>query len=408
MQKKIWFSFSILMFVVILGYLYIINQQDFNLSKESEPKETIELWASTPTVIELAKQYDKENEQIQINTRQFNNQESLLEELYGAVSATTPPDLAEVGAHYGVYPLIEANVIKRLDGSISEDMLTDLLPGLASRFSNEEGLWAWPFGSSLPVIYYNETLLFNYGIDVSQHDLNTWDELWKVASLLVENNKTNNVPSWGFHSDLLTPWYLMTIARQANQYKDKPFHLDQITEEWFTLWNQLVHEYKLMPPLTHQLAITQFVNGQGGFLLSSTANMPLIEKLVGGKFDLKLLPIPKVNSIGSRGYIPGGSGLVIFKSSEVKERQAIRIIDYLGQSDQAIALSLRTNYIPAQMTILQSDDIQKHIRSTPMFSEIIEDGIQHERVLASPKDHLIWGKLLHIQEEIERKSDGNS
>lgn len=400
MSRNVWLGISIVIMVWMAIYIIRINQEDFNLSQQSSPRVIIELWASTPAVIEMAKHYDSQHPELQINTRYFYNQDLLLEELYGAISATAPPDIAEIGAHYGIYPLIESKAILKLNDWLPEDRLDDLVPGIASRYTYQDDLWAWPLGASLPVIYYNQTLLMNNGIFLPNR-IQTWDELWQLSSMLLEKQTSLNGKLWGFHTDLNTSWYLMTHLRQKGDddiYRTDP---ERLTPELFEEWSSIVWEQKLMPPLTHQSALTQFVNGQGGFLLSSTEKLSLIEGSIAGKFEWGVLPIPKSRSNGAKGYTSGGSGLVAFDGDH--SMQALQFIEFAADQEQAVRMGREVNYIPAQLSLLQNSSIFSDYRINEHLRTILKEALDIEVVQITAHDHLIWSRLLDIQEQLESK-----
>ncbi|GAA0373969.1 ABC transporter substrate-binding protein [Bacillus horti] len=406
MKRNLWLGISLVGIIAILMYLWQMDQQGFNLTQETKPREVLELWTSNPETGEMAKRFEEETEHMLVNVRYFHNSETLLEELVGAVSATTPPDLAEISAHYGIYSLIEAEGIVALEDWLDSAKLKDLVPGIASRFQYDNALWAWPIGGSLPTIYVNQSMLESQGY-VSPYGIYTWDDLWEIA------NDIAGIPSngmlWGFHTDLQTPWYLRTMLKQKGTYiaeGNDEFEREALSRGDLVEWTAAVHSYQIMPPLTHHLAITEFVNGQGAFLLSSSEHISLIERLVAGKFDLDIIPIPYSNNETERerGYMSGGSGIVVLQSEKSTEQdleRATQFISFLSNLENARELSDNSNYIPALRSLMKEPNLNISTSLSKPYHEMIQEAEYTDGSFASEFDQDIWNRLLELQEEIE-------
>jgi len=426
-MRKLALVVSVLLLAGLIVYLYALNKQRFDLIRESPPQETIELWVSTPTLVELAERYESKNANVRIKTRYFYNDDVLLEELYGAVSAGTPPDIAEIGSRYGIFPLIDMNHIVELGSLLPPDLQRDLSPGIASRFEYDDRLWAWPLGYAIPVLYSNKSLLESNRFNLE--GVGSWEQLWQLADRLMSKTRHVNAAIWGVHADMQMPWYLMTMYRQhhasaANQSATKL----TLTADDFPEWERAVRTYKLIPPLTHQLAVSQFVKGEGGVLLSSSEKLPFYEKLIAKKFEIDVRVLPGIgspssssnnnqnnsksnnqsnqssqssqSSAGDSSYVAGGTGLSLFRTSPHQE-ESLAFIHYLAEMEQVVQFSLGTGYIPARQSALQSEQLQRHYTLQPIYRMIAQEGASSGRIPVTRADREHWQTLQKIQEQIE-------
>jgi len=412
-MRKLALVVSLVLLTGLIVYLYALNKQRFDLIRESPPQQTIELWVSTPTLVELAERYESKNSNVRIKTRYFYNDDVLLEELYGAVSAGTPPDIAEIGSRYGIFPLIDMNHIVELDSLLPPDLQRDLSPGIASRFEYDDRLWAWPLGYAIPVLYSNKSLLESNRFNLE--GVGSWEQLWQLANGLMSKTKQANAAIWGVHADMQMPWYLMTMYMQHHASAEGQSATKlTMTADDFPEWERAVRSYKLIPPLTHQLAVSQFVKGEGGVLLSSSEKLPFYEKLIAKKFEIDVRMLPEVSSLsnnpssspssqssdGGSSYVAGGTGLAMFRTSPHQE-ESLTFIRYLADMEQVVEFCLGTGYIPARQSALQSEQLQRHYTLQPIYRMIAQEGARSGRIPVTRADRERWQTLQKIQEQIE-------
>jgi len=419
MRRKLALAVSLVLLAGLIVYLYALNKQRFDLIRESPPQQTIELWVSTPTLVELAERYESKNTNVRIKTRYFYNDDVLLEELYGAVSAGTPPDIAEIGSRYGIFPLIDMNHIVELGSLLPPDFQRDLSPGIASRFEYDDRLWAWPLGYAVPVLYSNKSLLESNRFNLE--GVSSWEQLWQLAAGLMSKTRQANAAIWGVHADMQMPWYLMTMYRQHHHTSTANHNAMSLTltADDFPEWERAVQTYKLIPPLTHQLAVSQFVKGEGGVLLSSSEKLPFYEKLIAKKFEIDVRVLPGIGSSsqssspssnqssvqsnqpsGGSDYVAGGTGLTLFRTSPHQE-ESLAFIRYLAEMEQVVQFSLSTGYLPARQSALQSEQLQRHYTLQPIYRMIAQEGARSGRIPVTPTDRERWQLLQKIQEQIE-------
>jgi ABC-type glycerol-3-phosphate transport system substrate-binding protein len=400
MNKYVLFVCSFILLTVLTVYLFTSSQQEYQLETDIDLRETIELWSSNPAVLDTVDEFNLAQDEVLIKTRFFHDQQTLLEELYGVASIGQLPEMAEIDAHYGLQPLLQMNAILPLDAHIPADVVADLLPGVKSRFEADGQLWAWPIGASLPVIYYNLSLLRQSGLDSFEH-AGTWDAL--IDTLLFIERNLSYEHSWLIHADLQTPWYLRTLLVQQGILEVEEHHFESITEEQFTEWDRFVNELQLMPHLTHQLAITQFVEREGLFLIAPYHRHSLLRSLIAGRFDLGILPLPAYPA-SEHQYIAGGKGLVVFQQERTES--ALSFISYLTEKGTAIQLSLDSHYLPVFYSGFEERAFQRFLRLYPEVGGLKGELERAAPVQSSPTDEQLWHHLRSIQEAIERKLSG--
>ena len=89
-----------------------------------------------------------------------------------------------------------------------------------------------------------------------------------------------------------------------------------------------------------------FFNQDVAFYMSGSWNTANVQQNVGDKFDFAVVPVP-CGPAGC-GIMPGGQGLVAFKSGDAeKEEAAAKFVDWMAADEQAREWAARTFAIPA-------------------------------------------------------------
>ena len=89
-----------------------------------------------------------------------------------------------------------------------------------------------------------------------------------------------------------------------------------------------------------------FFNGDVPFYMSGSWNTGNVQENVGDKFDWMVAPVP-CGPAGC-GIMPGGAGLVAFKSGDAaKEEAAAKFVAWMAEEEQAREWYSRTYAIPA-------------------------------------------------------------
>ncbi|ETI70151.1 ABC transporter substrate-binding protein [Neobacillus vireti] len=379
-MKKLLLLSSILVVILLSVLLYSLKPVD-ELNHQAGVNQKLVIWAYSPAFIELAKEYQKEHDNIEIVTRLVENPQTLLEELNVAASAGNPPQLAEIPSYYGIYPFIQSDSIKNVDEYFSAEMKEDSVGSIIKRFMYHDQLWAIPLGYQIPLLYMNDTILSPY------HEQSTsisFDELLNVS------RKMKNKGVWGLRADPLYPWYI------SNFLKDESLDLPQLRE---SVWGKARIEDGLFPPYTSHLAITEFVNGKGGMLLSTSKNLFLIEKQIGSKFKWSTSQLP----IDNKNLIPNGSGIAVFKQTPALDGIEKPFLAYLLADENLKSLAIKETFIPAYQHLIHNNDYVKYYRQFPGYQQAIMNSLQAAGQEISPDDEQVWKTL----EETDKKLTEN-
>lgn len=353
-----------------LGFLYSFKPEN-SLAQQDVIKEHVTFWYYSEEMIKEVYRFEEDYPHIKVITRLVKNPEILLEELYAAVSAGNSPDIAEIPSWYGVYPLIENGSIFPVNDLLDNEYKAELPNAITKRFQMNNELWAIPISYEVPTLYIHEAYL---GQIVQNMD--TPAALPKVMS----ENKFPNI-KWSINADNNYPWYLIHLKNQNNSIVNNT-EIDLIASNKYFLFHK------------NHLALTEFVNGEGGILMSSSSKLQLVEKQIGNKFKWKVAPFPMEETK----IIPNGNGLVAFKKDEILTNNTKQFLLYMQKEERLKSFALESSTIPANKQLVESKSFQDNYRYFPDYQRLLITSLAAEGRLMTADDGLEWNKLIESNE----------
>lgn len=367
MMRRILLVSSIFVGVLLSIILYSLKPEE-NLNRQTAKDQTLVIWTFSPATVDIAKEFQQENDHIEVVTRLVDDPQMLLEELSIAESADQPPHIAEIPSFYGLSSFVQSGALAPVGQLLDQELEQNLVQGMKKRFTYDGKLWAIPLGYEIPLLYMNDNVM-------PKDAGSTINDIFTMGKWVQENNKN----MWGMNSDTLYPWYMLNLL------KEEGLEETQVEE---SLWYKARAEYGLLPPYTDHLAITQFVNGKGGILLSTSRNIWLFEKLIGTKFKWSTSGLP----IDQKNIIPNGNGLVVMKET-ASEDAVTQFIAYILQDDKLEDYAKKENLIPAYKKNINNSAFLKEYRQYPGYQKAILNSLQAEGEYPFVGDDEVWEKL---------------
>ncbi|EGA90855.1 hypothetical protein GPDM_03135 [Planococcus donghaensis MPA1U2] len=352
MKLKVFLIVSILIMVLSVSYIISMLNQDFVLSQETKYEATLNVWTTTPELSVILKQFQGETN-IQMNIKQFQNSELLMEELELTKLNNKFPELVEIPANYGIANMKSDYNIQPIDGFMEKDLFHTAAREL---FSEKAELYAFPLGIEIPVLYYNKTLL----TDEIKKEAFPFQEKQTVEQFKAFQDKKNkgnsNKQFWMFHFDEQVSWYWdsYSLSRGASNTL-------QLEDSWSMLYDQ----YELVPPFDSPMAITRFVNSQVGALISNSKHIYTIQQLIGNRFEFEAQPFRKESNDR---ILISGKGLAVTGNPETDPADLEQLFRFLDSQEIQLQLLSATGILPAQKELLEN---AAFIRKLPMAKYLL-------------------------------------
>lgn len=279
-------------------------------------------------------------------------------------------------------PTITQVYSNRLSWYISKDLVTDLTPFMKDSetgFTDEDykdipemfladGIWnekqyAMPFNKSQMVLYYNEEMLKEAGIDVPT----TWKEWADAAKKLTKDENGDGEPEvYGcvFANNLSTdiaPWVKQAGGSTMDEKTNK-LHFDTPEmKEAVEFLNSMVQDKTARLAGDDQNANVPLQDGRAAMCVASTSALPYIEEGTAEGITINAAALPG-NKTDDQLYY--GTNVAVFNTATEQEQQAAwEYIKYLTSTENTAYFAAQTGYIP----------VRKSAQKDPEFSKILDE-----------------------------------
>jgi alpha-1,4-digalacturonate transport system substrate-binding protein len=306
--------------------------------------------AKAGLVAELAERYKAENPDVNI-TLNLVGYDVIREQLPIQLEAGTGPDLAFVTNLGGLQPYY-VDLTPFVDAAAWESAYGAVLPWY--RAGNPGGIYGFHTEMTVTGPYVNLTKFEEAGVDVPAPGA-TWDD-WAEATQAV-------MDATGSYAGMVMDRSGHRMAGPAMSYGAKYFDADgnMVIDEGFKTFAQKMldwHASGLMPAdIWPAVSGGKYANGNEmffsedvSFYMSGSWNTGNVQKNVGDKFDWAVVPVPC--GPDGCGIMPGGAGLVAFKSGDAATEEAsAAFVAWMADEAQAREWYTRTFAIPAHATL---------------------------------------------------------
>lgn len=308
--------------------------------------------------------YQQANPNVKINLSYAGSYADAAEKVSANLLTGTPPDIALMAAgplytgargDFTIEELIE-------DPTFDKD---DIYDGVWDYAKYQGRICAIPYGISLPVLYYNKTILEAAGIDIEKEAPSTWEELYALAERAQKNGNVNQADAfYGFEVDD-APWLFKSMLNQVGNSIIEteggitPVYNDEKAAEVAAFWQKLTAN-GIMPVGEHGNAQKTFLAGNCAFIVASSIR--LARWSVDPPVDFGVLPMP---TFGERSLALGGNVLVTFAKDEAKLSASWDLLKYLTNAQNHTDFSLTTGYLPIHKSAMEMDAVKAALAEDP-------------------------------------------
>lgn len=244
-----------------------------------------------------------------------------------------------------------------------------------------------PLNRSVPVLFYNKTLLTQAGI---QNPPKTWDELATDAKKLTAGSGDTKVYGYGPLVDWW-PWESMVWSSGSELLSSDGTKATFNTPELkrvLTLQQNLVNNKNALVetgPHYWDLMTQDFINGKIAMDIDSIGDAAQVKQGVGSKFEWGTAYLP---SDATLHVPPGGGDMAVMNGISSDHVQAAEsFIEWWTAPTQTLEWSKLTGYLPVQTAAVQDPSYQDYLKQNPQFKTAIDE-LQYQKA-APASSHLL-------------------
>lgn len=378
-QKKFWLSF-----ILIIGLFFATLSIGGKFSTTSAADQRIKIvyWhsmAGAPQIAlnKLVAQYNKSQTKYQIVPEYQGAYPESLPKYLNVASSNVAPTIIQA-QEIATSALIKSNATQPVQDFIDQEQYdtSDLEPGILQYYTVNHKLRSMPFNSSVPVLYYNKSLVKKLGLDPLPVDP-TYNDITKLAQAITQktNHKTKGMTleAYGWLFEELTANQNAQLANYQNgrapgKYATKlniatPAAIKTMNWAKTNIANGSFANYGAGTVAeTNQLA--SFLSNKVGMFMQSSASISDIQS--GAKFDVGVTYLPHPDDTPRNGLPIGGASLWITKSkSSAQKAGAWDFLKFLATAKAQAQWRLETGYLAINKKAQNEPKVVAAVKKNP-------------------------------------------
>ncbi len=317
----------------------------------------------------LAKQYNKEQKDVEVQLRDFPSQEALRQEAAAAVRAKKTPNLIQLADNHSPEVVAEHKAILPLYQLLAKYPIKDLnwfLPDTASFTRDAKGrLLAFPWMAEVPVMFYNTTLYKKAGLNPNQ-PARTWTDLQAellklrdVADIDCPYASSNQV---SVHLENLAPVNNQLYASNGNgltaSKQATAMQFDSLYMRHISLMVSWKRSLLLTAYSNDNKSNQNFAKGECGVLTAESSAFGNFNNTRGLSFGVAPLPYyDQVTKTAGRPFVSGSALWAMEGKPVAQEKATAQFLAWLSKPVIAAEWHQRTGYLPLTEAAFRASDV---------------------------------------------------
>ncbi len=321
----------------------------------TEPVE-IEFWhamtgPSEEVLNEIVDGYNNSQDMVTVTAVNQGSYDDLNTKIMSAGNADSLPTLAQ-GYPNSIYEYINNGWVSDLNPYLEVnafDMdISNFIPAYVEEVTGTEGeTWAIPFNKSTEVLFYNQEMLDEAGVEVPT----TFDEALEASQKIYE---TTGKPGLGFDSLNNLFATILYNSGTTTWQTDGTFDFNNATMvEDITKLQDAIEAGYMRTAGEDGFMSGPFANQDVAMYIGSSAGAQYVKSGVDGKFDWSVASYP------AKSVIQQGTSIAVFNTATPEEQAAaVDFLQYLTNDESMNTWTQATGYLPATTSSLESSEYQ--------------------------------------------------
>jgi sn-glycerol 3-phosphate transport system substrate-binding protein len=346
---------------------------------------TIDLWhgetaGNLDTLERLVSRYNSSQDEVKVQP--FYQGQELLTKVIASLPSGQVPAIV-LGPEIDAQMMLDSGAVAPIQDLVDREGydLSDLDQKAIQTLTIQGKVWAMPFCSGVPLLFYNKVTFREVGLDPERppRDL---EELRQYSQKILKRDAAGNVVRSGLALDMLD-WVerifgehgdLLVDNNNGHDGRATKALFDNETGRWlFQWWHDMVDQglaFNVGRNPTYADALLAIVSGRAAmaFSLSSALRsvMDVLEKGVPG-IEIGIAALPGVPG-GTGSPLRFGGFLWIFKLRPEREQEAAwKFVKWLMEPEQQAEWFAGTGYLPVSHSAIDQPAAKDVIAQYPLF-----------------------------------------
>lgn len=373
---------------VLMSLVLILSLASATALAADEGKTNIVFWHSmggehNETINMLAEQFNASQDKITIEPQYQGSYEESINKLKTAMRTKAGPDIIQI-YEGGTRFMADSGFITPMQDIIEKYHLdVSALEGNILAYYTVDGkLNSMPFNTSVPILYYNKTLLTEMGYPDGPAD---WKELKEIALKVVEKADPNVPYGFALWSD---PWFFeqplvqqgIATVDQDNGRSGPATHCvlaeSDVPLQVVSAWKDLKDSGALADLGFVNSDITAaFTSGMAAMTMASTGSLRGWLNAIGDKFELGTCFFPPIDKdLPNGGVTLGGASLYVIDNGkgEEMEQAIVEFLRFMTTPETQAFWHIRSGYYPITTKAYELDSVKENMEKYPQFQTAID------------------------------------
>jgi sn-glycerol 3-phosphate transport system substrate-binding protein len=374
----------------------------------------MEVASNLDAIQKLARRFNDSQSEVKVKLAFQGNAEEEMAKLLASLGGGDLPTIVYLNEE-NAQRLIDSGAVAPVQDFIDRENydLSDFAPKVVQYYTVDGKLWAMPFASNVPLLYYDKLAFREVGLDPEKPPKDI-EELRQASEKLVKRDSHGNLTRAGLAINL-TAWHLSTTLQEhgdlyVNNDNGRAGRATEVLfngptgQAYFQWWRDMVKQgLALNVGLDPTGADTYLAVGAGRAAMTtgdSVALRSVVDALEGGlaQIDVDL-------GVANRPGVPGGTGLPgiygralwIFKSRpEAEQEAAWKFIKWLMEPEQQAEWYAGSGFLPANSKAFELPAAKEIEAKYPQFK------VAADLYLASSVSPVPPGPLLGPQFDVSQ------
>lgn len=313
-------------------------------------------WLFKETHETIAREFMEANPGIKVNLlAPAKSYEEVTTAVMRGAMAGSVPDVAFCGTNLmGV--MVDRGLAEPLDQFIKDEKdwsSNGYIPGMLATSQVDGKQYGMPFALSTPIAYYNIDIIKRAGGDPNNLPKN-WEDVLALSdkiNKLGDNTKSMFI-HWQTTGNYL--WQALLFTHGGKLLTDDRKRAAFNSPEGMQTLT-LLHDFSAsakMPNYTREQGRQDFTAGLLGMQFSSSAELTLVTRQIGSKFELRTAPFPTPRL--DTKIVSGGSTAMMFAKDPEKQKAAWAYMKYISGAKAQALMARLTGYIPSNQIAIDT------------------------------------------------------